>query len=220
MSSNSQKSTGKRRKTKFDREKWLMQQLTFLESLSPEKKRAATLLHSEHTAEDVAYSDRFILLGDEGGQRAWVYIAPQHPLAKMTNQGWELRSRLVFRLVSGIYRIPDGCEVHHKNEKSTDDRPENLQLWSRENHREHHNQRDRNSRIKLLEGANATVYGAYLSEHRYLPRLKNKELKYLQKMAQAQEMHEGCVIVARLASILGMTVEELAVEIALDDGSL
>jgi hypothetical protein len=68
--------------------------------------------------------------------RVYVY-RPDHPHAN--NKGYVFRARLVMESVLGRYLEPEET-VHHRNEITNDDRPENLQLFpSRGEHTAFHN---------------------------------------------------------------------------------
>lgn len=73
-----------------------------------------------------------------GERRAFVY-RPDHPQAD--KKGWIQRSRVVWWLAHDKQLPPDGFIVHHDNEDTLDDRPENLKAISVPEHVKLHHEK-------------------------------------------------------------------------------
>lgn len=59
-----------------------------------------------------------------------VKVAPDHPMATMSNAGWILEHRLVMAELLGRPLVK-GENVHHINGVHDDNSPDNLELWTR-----------------------------------------------------------------------------------------
>lgn len=78
------------------------------------------------------YGQRIPKVNAQGYLRVW---APEHPVA--FKDGSALIHRMVWYDVNGP--IPEGYDVHHRNENKQDNRIENLQLHSNVDHQGEHN---------------------------------------------------------------------------------
>jgi hypothetical protein len=65
-----------------------------------------------------------------------------------SGDGWAYTHRTVAEKAYG--EIPDGYQVHHINSNKLDNRPENLQVLSREQHRQIHHGNNNNSMSDLV----------------------------------------------------------------------